>query len=267
MATKDWKSILMPYEQAVEELKTKFKSIRKEFQKANQYSPIEFVTGRVKDISSILEKANNFDMPLDRIQFEMEDIAGIRVMCQFVDDIDKVVDIIRNRRDMQIIYEKDYVEHGKTSGYRSYHVIIKYPIYMATGERDILAEIQIRTLAMNFWATVEHSLNYKYKHSIPEGVRKKLKAAGDAAFQLDTEMMEIKEEIKDAQRLFEVKSDLISDIMDNVSELGYLGKHSEVVRYREQLTTLLDEGNIVQLTELLNGTKKAIQMYKLQQNI
>ncbi|SHJ92228.1 putative GTP pyrophosphokinase [Hathewaya proteolytica DSM 3090] len=264
MASKDWKSILMPYEQAVDELKIKFKSIRKEFQKSNQYSPIEFVTGRVKDISSILEKANNFEMPIDRITYEMEDIAGIRVMCQFVDDIERVVDIIRERKDMQIIYEKDYIKNVKNSGYRSYHIIIKYPIYMAEGKKEILAEIQIRTLAMNFWATVEHSLNYKYKHAIPEGVKEKLKAAADAAFKLDTEMMEIKEEIKDAQRLFEVKSDLISDIMDNISELGYLGKHTEVLRYREQLSTLLNEGDIFQLTELLNTTKKLIQIYKLQ---
>lgn len=254
----------MPYEQAVDELKIKFKSIRKEFQKSNQYSPIEFVTGRVKDISSILEKANNFEMPIDRITYEMEDIAGIRVMCQFVDDIERVVDIIRERKDMQIIYEKDYIKNVKNSGYRSYHIIIKYPIYMAEGKKEILAEIQIRTLAMNFWATVEHSLNYKYKHAIPEGVKEKLKAAADAAFKLDTEMMEIKEEIKDAQRLFEVKSDLISDIMDNISELGYLGKHTEVLRYREQLSTLLNEGDIFQLTELLNTTKKLIQIYKLQ---
>lgn len=263
MAVKEWKSILMPYEQAVEELKTKFKSIRKEYRRKNQYSPIEFVTGRVKEISSILEKANKFEMPLDRIEYEMEDIAGIRVMCQFVDDIEKVVDIIRKRNDMQIIYEKDYITNVKISGYRSYHIIIKYPIYMASGEKEILAEIQIRTLAMNFWATVEHSLNYKYKHSIPECVKEKLKSAADAAFQLDTEMMEIKEEIKDAQRLFEVKSDLISDVMNNITELGYLGKYSESVKYREKLSLLLEEGDVIQLTELLNNTKKAVQMYKL----
>ena len=81
-------------------------------------------------------------------------------MCQFVDDIEKVVDIIRNRTDMQIMYEKDYITNVKSSGYRSYHVIIKYPVNMAEGKVDILAEFQIRTLSMNFWATIEHSLNY-----------------------------------------------------------------------------------------------------------
>ena len=120
MAMQNWKSFLMPYEQAVEELKVKLKSIRKEYRKRNEYSPIEFVTGRVKEVSSLLEKANKFEIPLDRVGEEMEDIAGIRIMCQFVDDIDTVIELIRARRDMQILYEKDYVRNVKPSGYRSY---------------------------------------------------------------------------------------------------------------------------------------------------
>ena len=159
----NWNSFLMPYEQAVEEIKVKLKSIRKEYRKKNDYSPVEFVTGRVKEVSSIIEKANKFGIPMDRIGLELEDIAGIRIMCQFVDDIDTVVEILRARKDMQILYEKDYVRNVKKSGYRSYHVIIKYPVNMAQGPVEILAEFQIRTLAMNFWATIEHSLNYKYK--------------------------------------------------------------------------------------------------------
>ncbi|MGL5870341.1 GTP pyrophosphokinase, partial [Clostridium chrysemydis] len=167
MAINNWKSFLVPYEQAVDELKVKFKSIRKEYRKKNEYSPVEFITGRVKEISSILEKANKFGIPVDRVGYEMEDIAGLRVMCQFVDDIDRVVELIRTRKDMQVLYEKDYVRNVKSSGYRSYHMIIKYQVNMAEGPVDILAEFQIRTLAMNFWATIEHSLNYKYKKRIP----------------------------------------------------------------------------------------------------
>ncbi|WP_423230574.1 GTP pyrophosphokinase, partial [Clostridium paraputrificum] len=109
MAINDWKNFLMPYEQAVDELKVKLRSIRKEYRKKNEYSPIEFVTGRVKEVSSMLEKANKFGIPIDRIRYELEDIAGIRIMCQFVDDIDTVVELLRGRRDMQILYEKDYV--------------------------------------------------------------------------------------------------------------------------------------------------------------
>ena len=157
MAIINWKGFLVPYEQAVDELKVKLRSIRKEYRKRNEYSPIEFVTGRVKEISSILEKANKFGIPVERIKFEMEDIAGIRVMCQFVDDIDKVVELLRARKDMTILYEKDYVRNVKESGYRSYHMIIKYPVNLVEGQVEILAEFQIRTLAMNFWATIEHS--------------------------------------------------------------------------------------------------------------
>ena len=103
MAINDWKNFLMPYEQAVDELKVKLRSIRKEYRRKNEYSPIEFVTGRVKEVSSMLEKANKFEIPLERVRYELEDIAGIRIMCQFVDDIDTVVELLRGRKDMQIL--------------------------------------------------------------------------------------------------------------------------------------------------------------------
>lgn len=262
MAIGEWKTFLIPYEQAVEELKVKFRSIRKEYRRKSEYSPIEFITGRVKEISSILEKANKFNIPLDRIGYEMEDIAGIRIMCQFVDDIEKVVDIIRARKDMQLIYEKDYVTNVKESGYRSYHVIIKYPVNMADGQREILAEFQIRTLAMNFWATIEHSLNYKYKHKIPDNIRTKLKSAADSAFQLDEQMLEIKDEIKDAQKLFEVKSSLVSDIMNNVLTLSSMGKLAESTRFQAQLNKLIEGGEVFELASLLKSTEKVLDMYK-----
>ena len=147
MEYEKWDKILVPYEHAVEELKVKFKNIRKELLKKGEYSPIEFVTGRTKKIASIISKAKRLD--ISDIE-EMEDIAGIRVMCQFVDDIDKVVELLRSRCDMQVLYEKDYVRGVKSSGYRSYHMIIKYTVNMVEGPIDILAEFQIRTLAMNF---------------------------------------------------------------------------------------------------------------------
>ncbi|KGK90729.1 MULTISPECIES: GTP pyrophosphokinase family protein [Clostridium] len=262
MAIREWKTFLIPYEQAVEELKVKFRSIRTEYRRKNEYSPIEFVTGRVKELSSIFEKANKFDIPLDKIEYEMEDISGIRVMCQFVDDIEKVVGLIRQRSDMRIMYEKDYVTNVKGSGYRSYHVIVKYPVNMADGTKDILAEFQIRTLAMNFWATIEHSLNYKYKHDIPKEIRNKLKVAADAAFQLDQRMLEIKDEIKDAQKIFEVKSNIVSDIMDNILMLSSLGKTSESTRYQVQLNKLVEEGEVSELNNLLNATEKTLDRYK-----
>lgn len=262
MAIQNWKSFLMPYEQAVDELKVKLKSIRKEYRKNNEYSPIEFVTGRVKEVSSLLEKANKFGIPLDRVEQEIEDIAGIRIMCQFVDDIDKVIDILRARKDMQILYEKDYVRNVKGSGYRSYHIIIKYPVNMAQGHKEILAEFQIRTLAMNFWATAEHSLNYKYKQHIPEEIKVKLKKAADAAFELDKQMLEIKDEIKGAQKLFEVKSDIITNIMNSILTLMSLGKVAEASRYEIILNRLVEEGEVWELNNLLSSIQKDIERYR-----
>ena len=262
MAIDNWKSFLMPYEQAVEEIKVKLKSIRKEFRRKNEYSPIEFVTGRVKEVASILEKANKFGVPLDRVGYELEDIAGVRIMCQFVDDIDRVVEILGGRRDMTILYEKDYVKNVKQSGYRSYHMIIKYQVNMAEGPIDILAEFQIRTLAMNFWATIEHSLNYKYKQKLPQKLKIKLKSAADAAFNLDREMLEIKDEIKDAQKLFEVKSDIISNIMDKILMLNGLGRFAEAGRYEKSLNKLIEYGEVWDLNNLLSSIQKDIDRYK-----
>jgi len=114
---------------------------------------------------------------------------------------------------------------------------------------------------MNFWATVEHSLNYKYKHDIPEYIREKLKNAADAAFQLDEQMLEIKDEIKDAQKLFEVKSNLVSDIMNNILMISSLGKLMEATRYRDQLNKLLEEGEVFELSSLLKSTQKTLDVY------
>jgi putative GTP pyrophosphokinase len=172
-----------------------------------------------------------------------------------------MVSILRGRKDMQILYEKDYVRGVKQSGYRSYHMIIKYPVNMASGPVEILAEFQIRTLAMNFWATIEHSLNYKYKQQIPLELKEKLKSAADAAFKLDEEMLEIKDEIKDAQKLFEVKSDIISTIMSQILTLKSLGRVGEANRHERSLNKLIEEGEVWQLNNLLFAINKDIEKF------
>lgn len=201
----NWKVILAPYSQVVEELKVKLKGMRAQFEYEKRHSPIEFITGRVKPIPSILEKAENRQISLEDVPSQMQDIAGLRVVCPFVDDIYTVVDMIRSRNDLTIIEEKDYIAHKKASGYRSYHLIIHYPAETIHGEKNLLAEIQIRTMAMNFWATNEHSLNYKYAGSIPSDVKTRLQRAAEAAFRLDEEMSKIKNEVQEAQRIFHRK--------------------------------------------------------------
>ncbi|QIL45729.1 GTP pyrophosphokinase family protein [Vagococcus coleopterorum] len=197
-----WELFLAPYEQVVTEMKIKLKGIRKQFTDKNEHSPIEFVTGRVKPIDSIKTKSRLKGIPLDNLEEEMQDIAGLRVTCQFVEDIYEVVNLIKSRNDLTVIQDRDYLSHEKESGYRSYHLIIEYPIQLVTGEKKLYAEIQIRTLAMNFWATIEHSLNYKYQGEFPEEINKRLIRASEAANLLDEEMSKIREEIQEAQQLF-----------------------------------------------------------------
>lgn len=129
-----------------------------------------------------------------------KDKAGLRIMCQFVEDIYQVVDLLRKRTDINILEERDYVHNKKPSGYRSYHIIFEYPVQMLDGEKVILAEIQVRTLAMNFWATVEHSLNYKYKGEFPDDLKARLERSAEAAFHLDEEMSEIRDELQETKK-------------------------------------------------------------------
>ncbi|TXC90738.1 GTP pyrophosphokinase family protein [Metabacillus litoralis] len=207
MQSEQWKSFLAPYNQAVEELKVKLRGIRSQYELEHSHSPIEFVTGRVKPIASILDKAKRKSINMNSIDEEMQDIAGIRMMCQFVDDIKVVVDMLRSRNDLEIIEERDYITSKKDSGYRSYHLVVKYPVQTIKGEQKLLVEIQIRTLSMNFWATIEHSLNYKYSGKIPDNIKVRLKRAAEAAYSLDEEMSQIRGEIQEAHVIFSRKTD------------------------------------------------------------
>ncbi|MRI81815.1 GTP pyrophosphokinase family protein [Aerococcaceae bacterium DSM 109653] len=199
----DWDLFLAPYQQAVEELKLKLKNIRKEYHALNRHAPIEFVTGRTKTKESILEKMDVRNIAPEAILDGVQDIAGIRIMCQFVEDIYEVANLLMNRKDFKVILIRDYIQHRKPSGYRSYHMVLEYPVQRASGEVSVIVEVQIRTLAMNFWATIEHSLNYKYSGEYPEVILKRLERASEAAFLLDEEMSEIREEIREAIQIFD----------------------------------------------------------------
>ncbi len=262
MELNQWKTVLIPYQYAVEELKVKFKNIRKELVDNGEYSPIEFVTGRVKKISSIIDKAKRLDIDISEIDDKIEDIAGIRIMCQFVEDIYTVVSYIRSRKDMDVLYEKDYIKNDKSSGYRSYHVIIKYPIQTVSGVVDILAEIQIRTLSMNFWATIEHSLKYKYNHYIPSDIAQRLRKAADAAFNLDQEMSVIREEIMRAQVMFEMKSVTVKDIIYSIQELQKMGLTDEAKDFQRRFDAVSSVSEMDDIIMLRNELNKRIYELK-----
>lgn len=243
-----WREILLPYQQAVSELEIKFSSIVNENMMLGKHSPIELVTGRVKKIASILEKMNKKNIPLSRIEEDIEDIAGIRIICQFVEDIDIVVDLIRNRSDLEVKYEKDYISNSKESGYKSYHMIVYYEVHTALGKKKIQAEIQIRTLAMNFWATIEHSLKYKYKRNIPSDIKERLIQAAEAAHKLDQEMSKIRSEILDAQDTFQYKSSIIADILNNIQNISKVSNNmNEIHQIQEEFYKIWEEGSLENL--------------------
>ena len=200
----DWQLFLAPYEQAVDELKLKLKNLRKEFRIEHRRAPIEFVTGRVKTRESILEKMEVRKIAPEDVLVGVQDIAGVRIMRQFVEDIYEVANILKNRQDFKVLLIRDYIQNRKPSGYRSYHMVLEYPVQLASGEvKQLIVEVQIRTLAMNFWATIEHSLNYKYQGEYPQEILERLERASEAAFRLDEEMSEIRDEIREALLLFD----------------------------------------------------------------
>lgn len=242
-----WREILEPYEQAVQELTVKFDHVMKEHHKKGLYSPIENVHGRVKTVSSILEKMQRKQIPLEKMEEQVEDIAGIRVICQFVEDIERVSALIQKRSDMQIKSEKDYIRHMKESGYRSYHLIVYYTVETLKGPKRLQVEIQIRTMAMDFWATIEHSLQYKYKSNIPEHIRKRLSNAADAIISLDNEMSSVRSEIMDAQISSQMQINLVTDILNNIENLYKLSNKREVAKIQDEFYRIYALNDLQQL--------------------
>lgn len=242
-----WREILEPYALAVDELVLKFNHIIREYRNAGLYSPIEQVHGRLKKISSILEKVQRKKIKLESIEERIDDIAGIRVICQFVEDIDKVVELIYKREDMKVLREKDYIKNQKASGYRSYHVIIEYCVQTLSGPKKLKAEIQIRTLGMNFWATIEHSLQYKYKTNMPEHIRKRLLNAAEAVLVLDEEMASVRSEIMDSQNSYYKKVDIVSDILTNIQNLFKIANKREVIKIQDEFFRIYQKDDLEQL--------------------
>ena len=242
-----WREILNPYELAVKEVTTKFNHLIKEHKDKGIYCPIERVEGRVKTIASILDKCQKKKIAPERIEDRIVDLAGIRIICQFVEDIDRVVEIIRNRNDMDVKQERDYIRQMKTSGYRSYHMIIFYEVDTLEGPRRLQMEVQIRTMAMNFWATVEHSLQYKYQRNIPEHIRERLLNAADAIIVLDNEMSNVRSEIMDAQISFQIQANIVADILNNIQNLYNVANKREIVKIQDEFYRIYAMNDIEKL--------------------
>lgn len=259
-----WKEILTPYDLAVEELQIKFNHIIKEYRQAGVYSPIEQVLGRVKSISSIIQKAQRRGIPIDKIQENILDIAGIRIICQFTEDIYTVAKLIKKRKDMTVISEKDYIRNIKESGYRSYHIIVHYEVETVKGTSVIPVEIQIRTLGMNFWAIIEHSLQYKYDGEIPLHVRERLNAASDALITLDNEMSSIHDEIINSQTYFMVKANIVSDILSTIQNLYKVANKQVVIKIQDEFYEIFEKGDINELSRFSRQLDIIAEDYRAQ---
>lgn len=189
---------LMMYSCAIREVKTKLEVLNDELSIRNQRNPIEFIKTRVKKPYSILEKLNRrgFEISIQSVFENLNDVAGIRVICSFVDDIYTVAEMLTNQDDVTLLEVKDYIKNPKPNGYRSLHLIIQVPVYFSDKKEELRAEVQIRTIAMDFWASLEHDLRYKQEIPDTEAVQEELKSCADTIADTDKRMMALRDKIE-----------------------------------------------------------------------
>ena len=190
-----WKSIMFLYDSALKEINTKIEILNNEFVQINDYNPIEHVNSRLKKL-----KRNGYDVTIENMVEKLSDIAGIRIICSFRTDIYLLADMISRQRDVTVLYVKDYIKTPKSNGYRSYHMVVTVPIYLNGEMVETKVEIQIRTVAMDFWASLEHKIYYKFEGDGPENLQQELKACADMVDMLDAKMYSLNERILEVSR-------------------------------------------------------------------
>jgi putative GTP pyrophosphokinase len=198
----EWSNALLLYNSALKEINTKLEILNSEFKLAHQYNPIEHITSRVKSPESIAKKIRHKgkELTVENIVKYINDIAGIRIICSFTSDIYRIADLIAKQNDIKVLKVKDYIMQPKENGYASYHMIVSVPIFLSNSVIDTKVEIQIRTIAMDFWASLEHKIYYKFEGNAPESIRKELKECADIVNYLDQKMMSLNEEVHGCSR-------------------------------------------------------------------
>ena len=188
---------MMTYKFGLSELNTKIDILKEEFQYIHDYNPIEHVKSRIKSPESILKKIyrKGYKPSLEAIQEHIQDIAGIRIICSFASDIYKLSDMLQNQKDITVLACKDYIKDPKPNGYRSLHLILQVPVFMSDRVENVCVEIQIRTIGMDFWASLEHKIFYKYNKEVPQKLLNELKEAANSVTELDRKMENINKEI------------------------------------------------------------------------
>lgn len=192
-----WKEAMLDYNSALKQIETKLDILNDEFQHIHRYNPIEHIKARIKTPESIVKKLRRYglDFTLDNMEKAVNDIAGVRITCSFTSDIFRLADMIRDQKDIKVLSTKDYITSPKPSGYRSYHMIVTVPVYFSDRIKDVKVEIQIRTVAMDFWASLEHKINYKFEGNAPQHIKDELIECSEMIANLDAKMLSLNEEI------------------------------------------------------------------------
>lgn len=192
--TLEWRELLMIHKFAVDEMRTRLNNLDEEFQTMHDYNPIEHISYRVKNPDRIREKLERIglDPSVENAKEHLFDVAGIRIICAFTADIFDVFKMIEAQSDLKILQVKDYIAAPKENGYKSLHVHVQIPVYLSKGVIETRVEIQLRTIAMDFWASVEHKLYYKYKGKSPTTIQAELKECADLISELDNRMYTLK---------------------------------------------------------------------------
>ena len=202
-SAKQLQTMLMMYSCAIREFKTKVEVLNDELSTRNQRNPIEFIKSRVKTPTSIYNKLKRkgFDISLDAVRNQLFDVAGVRIICSFVDDIYKIADMIVKQDDIKVLEVKDYIKNPKPNGYRSLHMICQIPVFFSDRKELLSVEVQIRTIAMDFWATLEHDLRYKKELPLVQDIQDELHECAEAIAMTDNKMMEIRDKIELFQKM------------------------------------------------------------------
>ena len=192
-----WKSIMFLYDSALKEINTKIEILNSEFVHIYGYTPIEHIKSRLKTPSSIVKKLKRagHDVTIQNMVERLNDIAGIRIICSYTQDIYQIADMIARQSDVTILHVKDYIRNPKPNGYKSYHMVATIPIYLSQGPAETKVEIQIRTVAMDFWASLEHKIYYKFEGNAPASVQAELKACAAVVDMLDDKMFSLNQMI------------------------------------------------------------------------
>ena len=196
-----WNTIIFLYNSALKEVGTKLEILNDEFQHVNQYNPIEYIKRRIKKPESIVKKLKRYgyESTIDNMVNYVNDIAGIRIVCSFTSDIYSMAEMIGKQNDLTVVSVKDYIRHPKESGYKSYHMLVTVPIFLSDRVVDTKVEIQIRTIAMDFWASLEHKIYYKFEGNAPEYISKDLRECAEIVSMLDAKMLSLNEAILEAK--------------------------------------------------------------------